>query len=897
MAKEFVNYSYVFNPSLKTIDLSSIPNFDIKLLANITNLTIGNTHIYVAGAETGLGYSSLAGNVITLQYDTTSMNSTDELLIQYNIPSTLKLINFEGEAVEVKATENGALAIGNEVQKFADNFTTITPDINKWDFAFTNQGGTLVTKGGNSTGASYLRISMCPFTPESEYRLLSKRSFKLPNRFNFAYSASQRVSTQELEISLVGVDENGVVETYNPNKPDMPILGNISVTSNTATINFSSPHPFKGGDRVILVNNLDTRMNTGPALVTVVNLLQITIPLTSTISNGTYVGEGIVKYQDPSTLSSNVAGLLLESGTATAGTIFCNANGQSPRMVSSTITTSVANQINTSPYTDAFVSPNLNEITLSMQELLYHSRVPDGLTAPSGATRISQNLPDEEKLYKIRFRAKNLARLTRPVAKIVSISKTGTTTATIITNVPHNLTSTSNITITGVRDITNFPNTGIASGGITIINSTTFSCIVGTASTSSSAGGSVILLNNAISLLGVTTLSVQSISRTNNVMTITVNTTATGALPGEYWELHGCDATSMGFYDGTYLILRMTGSTYEAIYIPNPNPNLGDFATINCGGTFFKRTDFRLHFIQELEYTRNVVELYNQNGVTDLSKALPTNIVNTVPVNVSNTSIPTTLTGGTNNIATLNTLTAGNIAPPTLNADETSVAVTTNTSTTARTPANGNVMSYSIGITAVSGTNPEYYAEILGTIDGTNFIRVGSLSRISQIGIYTTPFLPIGTFRQFRVDQTLSGTSPSFTRTINRISANDTKLTGQEYEILPSQFLLTTAGNTSNVIYNLNHNKWELTGLFTGGYNNNVRITLQGANGTPRNTTTAGFNELVWLDIDNAIGLQLLNNTAGKASFTNVNSQWLRLIVINPQAGAVVGRLIMRGTN
>jgi hypothetical protein len=77
---------------------------------------------------------------------------------------------------------------------------------------------------------------------------------------------------------------------------------------------------------------------------------------------------------------------------------------------------------------------------------------------------------------------------------------------------------------------------------------------------------------------------------------------------------------------------RMTGSTYEVDSVG------ADFALINCGGAFFRRTEHRIHFVQELEYTRHVVELFNQHGSLDAARALPVAITN-APAIASNSSV------------------------------------------------------------------------------------------------------------------------------------------------------------------------------------------------------------------------------------------------------------------
>jgi hypothetical protein len=85
MEQTITNYS--FNASAKTIDLSSIVNFDIKRLRIIINLTAGIT-IYVGG-NTGMGYSAVSGSTVTLQVDTTAMSNTDNLTVIYDSPDSL----------------------------------------------------------------------------------------------------------------------------------------------------------------------------------------------------------------------------------------------------------------------------------------------------------------------------------------------------------------------------------------------------------------------------------------------------------------------------------------------------------------------------------------------------------------------------------------------------------------------------------------------------------------------------------------------------------------------------------------------------------------------------------------------------------------------------------------
>jgi len=88
--KQLLNYDPVFNPTAKTIDFSVIPNFQLDRLYAVINIT-QNQPLYVPGAP-GLGFSSLSigalgtSTLTTLQWDTSSYSTADELNIYYDAP-------------------------------------------------------------------------------------------------------------------------------------------------------------------------------------------------------------------------------------------------------------------------------------------------------------------------------------------------------------------------------------------------------------------------------------------------------------------------------------------------------------------------------------------------------------------------------------------------------------------------------------------------------------------------------------------------------------------------------------------------------------------------------------------------------------------------------------------
>lgn len=571
----------------------------------------------------------------------TSIDAKTPALVSGNQPVLMRIEKKDGSLVEARGTETDSMSVGNFLQKFRDGFVVAQPDLSVWDQAWVNQGTGFVNAGGNSSGSAYLRISMCPLRAGSEYTLATKQTFNFPYRHGFGISASQRILGQEIEASAVGVSGANVIETITP-IADLSISGTVTIATNVATINFAAAHGLTGGDRVILVGNAEPRLNVGPVVVTVVTATQITVPCT--LANGTYTAGGVVRYADPIAYAKNAAGMLYENTTATNASFVARRNGARFRTTNSTVSTTTATQSNTSPYTDAFNSAGDMELVADMEEVFYAARPADALTAPTGGTRYSQGIPDEENPYKVRFRVKNLDNLTVPVARIVSIAKTGTTTATVTTDVAHGLTATDQIQIYGVRDQTNFPNLTAQTVVSSIISTTQFTVVIGTASTTSSAGGVVWKVQGSTLAPGVVTMAAQSISRTNNILTIVGSATWAGLLPGEYVHLYGCDATSMGLYDGPYKVLRTSTTTLEVESVG------ADFTSINCGGAVIKRTDVRIHYVRMADYTRHAVEMMGARGNIDAARAQPI----TGAVTVSSGTVTTVTT-----VTTCSTLTGG----------------------------------------------------------------------------------------------------------------------------------------------------------------------------------------------------------------------------------------------
>ena len=96
--------AYTFSASAKQINVSAATGFDIRRLLAVINVKTGET-IYGQGLGEAK-YASFASNIITLQYDTTSMSDSDPLAVHYDRAEAGTLTN-----------RSGSIAVGGLAQQ------------------------------------------------------------------------------------------------------------------------------------------------------------------------------------------------------------------------------------------------------------------------------------------------------------------------------------------------------------------------------------------------------------------------------------------------------------------------------------------------------------------------------------------------------------------------------------------------------------------------------------------------------------------------------------------------------------------------------------------------------------------------------------------------------------
>jgi hypothetical protein len=850
------------NSSLSSIDgqLTTLNSTDFSTSAKQDT---GNTSLSsIDGKFTTLNAKDFATSAKQDTSNTllTSINSS-VATIGTTEPAKAQLVGFvdvNGNIDAAKLTENGAIAVGNAVKKFRDGFSDLAqgagPDSAIWDVIWTNQGSCTVGRAGNAQGASYMKIGMCPITAGSEFEMITKRSFKYPMRFINMLSISQRIVGQELEISLIGVNGSGAVTELTP-ITDLAISGTVTINGNNATINFASPHNLKTSDRVILVGNTERRLNVGPVSVNVVNITQITVPCT--LANGTYTAGGVVRWADPLAYAKNGAGLLYEAVGTTSATFLTRRNGFNTRLLNSTVTTT-ANSTSVN-IADPFNATAMNMVIANQEEFVVIPRTPDSVAAPGVPLKWTQALPDEEVEYKIRIRAKNLDNFTRPVARITGIARTSPTLTTVTTDVAHGLATTDFVQIYGVRDQVNFANLTAQTQVTSIVSPTQFTILIGTTSSTASAGGTVFLNQGSVLAPGVLTQVVQSLSRTNNVLILVGNGSWTGILPGETIHLYGCDATSMGLYDGIYRVLRTNSSQLELESVG------ANFTSINCGGAVIKRTDYRIHAVSEIEHTRHIVELSNSQGSADVSRSIPVVFGATQSVNIASGN---------------STVSSSMGAIPSITTDVVSGAITSSAATPIIAPTAGISYQVNIPVTAVTGTNPTLDITIEESDDsGTNWYRVYDFPRITGTGIYRSPHIPFFGNR-IRYQQTVGGTTPSFTRGINRLQSAYPAL--PQRQLIDRTISLTTLNSTTPI-------------LLTRDCGNGTQLVVNiGAATTPPQIQLEGSDDFgaTWYAIGSP--LTAVASSTVQSTVISINAAAVRARVSTIGVGVTIGYVMIK---
>jgi hypothetical protein len=255
--------------------------------------------------------------------------------------------------------------------------------------------------------------------------------------------------------------------------------------------------------------------------------------------------------------------------------------------------------------------------------------------------------------------------------------------------------------------------------------------------------------------------------------------------------------------------------------------------------------------------------------------------IGTVVIGSGTVTTVSTVTAVTT-VATVSSVTAANLNIPGAIVDVASAALTTTTTTATLTPTFGTSYIVNIPVTVVSGTTPTLDVEIQESDDtGTNWYSVYDFPRITAVGMYRSPKLRLNGNR-VRYVQTVAGTTPSFTRAINRLQASDT---GQIVRTLVDRSVVLTTLSSTTPVLNTEGCTSAVISVNIGATTIAPVLQLQGSD-----------DNLTWYSIGTTLTSVASSTVAGTVN--TCLAKFMRIIVTTAGTGTTAGyvRLQAQGT-
>lgn len=250
--------------------------------------------------------------------------------------------------------------------------------------------------------------------------------------------------------------------------------------------------------------------------------------------------------------------------------------------------------------------------------------------------------------------------------------------------------------------------------------------------------------------------------------------------------------------------------------------------------------------------------------------------------NGAQNSLPVTINSGTiTTVSTVTTVTLANLGLPSAIADVASAAITSTTTSGTITPSFGCSYQVAIPVTVVSGTNPTLDIDVQESDDsGTNWFTVYSFPRITTTGIYRSPKLPLRGNR-VRYVQTVGGTTPSFTRAINRLQSSDS-VNSSIAQLIDRSIVLTTLNSVTPSLNTQNGTAVQLQ-INIGATTTAPQLQLEGSDD----------NGLTWYSIGTPL-TAVASSTVNFIATFPINSQLIRARVSTAGTSTIAGYVLIK---
>ena len=774
---------------------------------------------------------------------------------------------------------------------FTGNVHQAIPDLKPADFSSVFSAsvasGDFIKQVTTSNGQTLTAISADPLTEnkQSVVMMSGVQPVSIPHYFEIEATLSQRVRGPHAFIEAVDRGTAApAVQSWS--------IASITQATTTLTVVFNTAPAIVLGDFLSISGVSDNRLNYHNLVVATISQDGLTITATvsddatlPSVSVGPLTSQGVATLVPHSYGANNYWGIRL-TGAATTSAAHITRFGGSPEMLSGTFTGSqlvtVASSapVWTSAATGAYSvkATSRYSVRCDARQVAFADVATDTASIQTIRTIRSGVKPSLLGDYVVRYRVVSPISMTRPIAKITTISKSGTTTATVNTDVAHGLVTGQYVTIKGVRDQTNFASitTPVA---VTVVSPTQFQLVLGSAVTASSTGGAVILSNGGYDQPGIIGQAVQSVARdANNYVTCVGSASWSGVQVGEYYNLYGVrDAAGadLGF-DGVYEAVTVNTTTLvlkpvtESISGSVLAPVGTVVTTTNSSGALILRQTLRVHDIVLESYDHNRVIIDGQ-GASDLTKALPVVLASSPSVNQGTASVISSTSGLGGWYTHPAIIGITDIASAAITATSTSSAISNNL---------GSAFQVAIPVTAVSGTTPTMDVRIEESHDGgTNYVTLYEFQRITAIGYYVSPMLRCNG-RTIRFVRTIAGTTPSFTHSVVRNLWPSTPA-DKISRLFDRSISLTTLNATTS-------------SLLAGSASNAQLVLSLGAATTPPVMKLQGSDDNVnWYDLSASTLTGVASSTV-QLSVPSINALYIRGVVSTAGATVTPGYVMIK---
>lgn len=532
-----------------------------------------------------------------------------------------------------------------------------------YDFSGVTPGDLLFHEAG-ANGRVATGIANDPVVVGGKSSVVLKQGFGIPHQFDIEASVDQAARGDYQSIEVFGLKDDGTADTMPA--PTPCIIASLQQATTTLTIVLNASTPYDGcvGTWCNIVGATDNRLNYFNLCVATVSLDRLT--LTATVSDeatlpsltvGPYtagaLGTATLTRDDQIGGARNGYALRF-SGTSTSYAALVSrfdgdsaqksgalAGKQTIPVESRSVLFDVQSSGQVAPRPAAHY-----RMTAEPDMLALMDRWTDSIAAPLSARAGRSNVkPWARGRYGMRLSMVAPASMPRPVAKIVSATKSGGVTTTVVTDVDHGLVTGNYVMLVGIRDVTNFSSMTTAAA-VTVLSSTSFTVAMVATYTGTSYGGSVILANGGYGQPGLVAQAVQSVARdAAGLVTVVGSATWSGVAAGQYVNLHGVRDAATGAdlgFDGPYYVLSTATSTMilgpvtdiRAAYLPPEaagiaypvTPTGAVVTTTNCGGAVIVRTTTRSHDFAVYEWKQNTMLMEGQ-GTARIDKSMPVHLV------------------------------------------------------------------------------------------------------------------------------------------------------------------------------------------------------------------------------------------------------------------------------